>query len=117
MGTFHGSLANDAANVWLSMRRALLVGMTLLAIGALSVGPASACEGIGCHDPGPQVIFQPGTLQASALSGAPGSSFRVAGSTTVPERTYSLLTPCQYTDPRQGACESGDFACDPVPNR
>jgi hypothetical protein len=77
---------------------------------------AGACEDIVCPVPDPEVAFTPGSLTASSVSGSPGERMRTA--TTVPSlHTYTLLTPCQFTDPREGGCLPGDFTCPQVPDR
>ena len=101
----------------MSLRRvSLLLALAL----AFCVGPnltvASACERGGCQTNDPQVGFGPGHLTASSVSGTPGTRFRNA-SNEVSERTYTLVTPCDFTDPRQGACEPDIAGCPEAPGR
>jgi hypothetical protein len=100
------------------VRRAFQIALAIVVLfGCLPALSAAACEGIGCHDADPDVTLQPGALQVSTLSGTPGASLRIASTAAPAERSYSLLTPCQYTDPREGACIPGDYSCEQPPGR
>jgi hypothetical protein len=99
------------------MRRSLLVAVIGALLWAGTSVAASACEGIACQDPRPDIGLQSGAIQVTALSGVPGAAFRVAGTSPLPERSYSLVTPCQFTDPRQGSCEPGEFVCEQIADR
>ena len=95
----------------MKLLRLLLIGVCLAAWMVVACpNQARACERVGCDDGGPQVAFQPGSLTASNVSGTPGARFRIA-SNEQSERTYRLVTPCEFTDPRQGACQPDEAGC------
>jgi hypothetical protein len=89
--------------------------LVALLIGAMQ-SPVLACERTSCTGGSPDVEFGPASLIASSVSGRPGAQFRSA-SGAPSERTYSLLTPCEFTDPRAGGCLPGTFSCQEVPDR
>ena len=102
----------------MSVLRSGFVALAAICIMALcGFHPAGACEGVVCQNPSPQVTIQPGALQVSALSGVAGDGFRSASFSPAPEILFSLVTPCEYTDPRQGACQPGEYECDQVVGR
>src|SRR3712207_6685746 len=83
---------------------------------ALPARPSGACEYLTCPTDSPEVGFTPGNLTASFVSGSPGDAIRTAGNSRS-VRTYSLATPCGFTDPRLGGCMPGDFTCPVFPDR
>jgi hypothetical protein len=76
----------------------------------LPVSPGQACEDLTCPST-PEVGFEPGTLTASLMTGAPGDHFRSASNSGASEHTYTLVTPCEFSDPRLGGCAPGNFTC------
>jgi hypothetical protein len=92
------------------MSRLPIIGLVVALFLVLPGMAASAdCEGFTCS-PKPHVSFGPGTLTASSVSGTAGTRFRTA-SNEASERTYQLVTPCELTDPRQGACNPNEQRC------
>jgi hypothetical protein len=95
----------------------MVILAAMLGWACLPTAHTLACEGIGCKDPSTEVSIAPGSLNVTSLTGAAGAAFRLAGFSDAPERTYRLVTPCEYTDPRSGGCMPGEYRCDPVPGR
>jgi hypothetical protein len=99
------------------MRR-VIITLIAITLGTVRLSPpAIACEGFECTPPGPQVVFQPGEIQAAFVTGRAGDNLRVAGNGTPTERTYRLVHPCDLTDGALGGCESGLPTCPAVPGR
>src|SRR3954467_4861633 len=98
-------------------RRISVLPACALALTLLGSSRASACEGASCSSDDPDVTFGPGTLTASFVSIADGSGVRMASNSALAERTYSLIRPCDFTDPRQGGCLPGDGTCPEIPDR
>src|SRR4051812_49022577 len=99
------------------MRRLLVIALAF-GIAGLTGGAkpsALACESFDCPSPGPDVEFAPQSLTVSSVSAAAGG-VRMASSAPS-ERIYTLLTPCEFSDPRDGGCQPGDFSCPSVPTR
>src|SRR4051812_35459245 len=101
------------------MKRASFLAISFTVLWALCLPSARAelpCRRASC----PDVSVGQGAVTASYVDGDKTASVRLASNLSPPvEKPYRwyLRTPCQVTDPTQGACVSGEYVCPAVDGR